>query len=73
MDKPFDTFIKIFIVVVVVSGLAIYGWNLMNGRNLAKAPQIDLSAYEEGGYYVETWKNENAKASEYLSNLIGNS
>ncbi|MBT5337719.1 hypothetical protein HN858_02025 [Candidatus Falkowbacteria bacterium] len=70
MEKPFDTFIKIFIVVVVTSGLIIYGWNLMHGRNLAKAPQIDLSAYEDGGFYVETWKNDNAEVGEYLSSLI---
>jgi len=41
-----DLFLKIFIIVVFASGLAIYFWNLAHGRNLTQPVPIDFSQFD---------------------------
>ncbi|MFA6537621.1 MAG: hypothetical protein WCT18_04480 [Patescibacteria group bacterium] len=49
-----ETFYKILLLVVFGSGLLIFLWNLAQGRNFAKSPQIDLAQFE----FILPEKNE---------------
>jgi hypothetical protein len=42
-----ETAIIFFIIIVLASGMSIYVWNLIQGKNLAKPPEFDLSIYDE--------------------------
>ena len=54
------------VIIVFGSGLGIYVWNLIQGRDLGKSPQFDLSAYDNVpelqaiGEYLDGNKGQNA-------------
>jgi hypothetical protein len=48
MFKKFvNKYFFVLIIIILGSGFLIFGFNLIRGENLAKAPNFDLSRYEE--------------------------
>lgn len=49
--NAFRKYFSIMILVIFAGGLLIYTWRSLHGENLAKAPQFDLSVYEDTSWY----------------------
>jgi len=47
MNKTRETFSLFLIILIFGSGLAIFVWNLMLGKDLSVPPKFDLSAYND--------------------------
>ncbi|HMB25888.1 MAG TPA: hypothetical protein VKP03_00550 [Patescibacteria group bacterium] len=58
-----EKFYWIFLVVVILSGLSIYGWNLLQGNNLAQPPKIDLEELNQSSEQFKTLFDDRGKDS----------
>ena len=47
MSNDKDNYILILVAAIFIGGLLIYGWNFINGRDLSKPPEFDLSVYDD--------------------------
>ncbi|MFH0779928.1 MAG: hypothetical protein V1928_03670 [Parcubacteria group bacterium] len=59
----FNRILLILIIVVFASGLLIYGWNYMHGRDLSKPPEFKASSFPD--------LNDYFKMEEVAKNLFG--
>lgn len=57
MSKGRETFSLFLIILIFGSGLAIFVWNLMLGKDLSKPPTFDLSAYDDMSSFDEIREN----------------
>ena len=57
MNNLRQTIVIFIIILIFGSGLAIYVWNLMQGKNLAEPPNFDLSAYDDMSAFDEIKDN----------------
>lgn len=57
MNNLKQTIVLFLVILIFGSGLAIYVWNLIHGKNLAEPPQFDLSAYDDMSTFDEIREN----------------
>lgn len=57
MNKTRETFSLFLIILIFGSGLAIFVWNLMLGKDLSVPPEFDLSAYDDMSSFEEIKEN----------------
>lgn len=47
-------YLSIMVLIIFGSGLLLFGWHALHGRNLGKPPKFDLSKYEDTAWYTES-------------------
>jgi len=57
MNKTREAFSLFLIILIFGSGLAIFVWNLMLGKDLSIPPKFDLSAYDDMSAFDEIKEN----------------
>lgn len=73
MNKEFkDQILVVVAIVVFGGGFLIFGWNYINGNDLSKSPNFDLSAYDEINFYLPDEEIETDVESDEDSEVIAN-
>ena len=77
MNSNYQKFLTIFLLLIFGSGLAIYVFNLLQGRDLSKSPNFDLSVYNQAPKLippstdlVDSSGVEEKPVSEFIDNQV---
>ncbi|NQT50255.1 hypothetical protein HQ571_06195 [Candidatus Kuenenbacteria bacterium] len=58
MKNDKDNFILIAVAAIFIGGLVIYGWNFINGKDLSRPPEFDLSVYDDTSWLTGDESNK---------------
>lgn len=70
MQTTKQTIYNLIIILIFGSGLAIFVWNKIQGRDLSQPPNFDLSAYDDFALTAELEKRANAEINPLIEKLI---